>query len=570
MKEIIRVLKQFGDMVLNQTLEKLKSQGVEFVMPAFYPQRGSVLQDYTKIGGKASIAGGLKGQQLFESITQYGLPFETTGIEETPENLEKIVKALPQDKHGPIALFIEASLGKLWSEATKKHLTDVKIVATNEQDLRSYFEEKINLASILKKAGLEKYIIPQEIVHFPMNSSDIEGVYSSLMNNDGKVVIQNCGPGVNESGGGHSTTIINSFEEFAEYCTKQSSGFAKIATYIDGLNSNLSFCVGNLVPNKAGLGATKCSLQPGDSCYLPETIDSLLEQGKQCGLTPDNIFTIVVPSTLKVVGDPLLTMNPTSGVGNIINYHFNNGISEEIYNIGNKLGTLLGLCGKVGLAGVDLIITKEGHIYINEINDRQQGTTETTSVNCENNNIPGIHHIAFLQNFADLKDPNVSKYMQGLKDNAKTIFESSAEAGSPFYIKINGTHDGVKSKVDLSSGVYQVTKDLETGSWKWDFTPKEQGFEQEPININSNSLTFEITGMDLKQGVSIAPGAQIGRFCGIAEPGSEPFLIDVEGHSVLNPDYIPVVCSFFAQTQVQDANQTQMPENGLDDPSANL
>ena len=38
-------------------------------------------------------------------------------------------------------------------------------------------------------------------------------------------------------------------------------------------------------------------------------------------------------------------------------------ILEDIYNIGDKLGTLMAMCGKVGLCGADLIITKDGEIF---------------------------------------------------------------------------------------------------------------------------------------------------------------------------------------------------------------
>ncbi len=554
MSTITSNLKNFGDYILQKTLEDLKQKGVTFVMSAFYPQRGGVLQDYTKIGGKAVISGGLNGQQLFKTIPQYGLPFETTGIEETPNNLIRIVQALPKDISGKIAVFVEAPLHDYWGKAIYKHLPNAEIVGSNEQNLRSYFEEKMNLVSILKKAGLSKYIIPQEIVHFPEAKGQLEYLYEKYKSQDGKIVIQACGPGISESGGGYSTKIIRSLEELQQVCKNQTSGFSKIAKFIDGYNSNVSFCVGNLLANKSGLGAAKCSLTKCDSCYSAKTLDSLLEQGKELGLKENNVFSITIPGTLKVVGDKNLTYNSTSGVGNIINHHFDLATSRSVLEIGDKLGTLLGLCGKVGLSGVDLIITKSGQVFINEINDRQQGTTEISSLNCENNNIPGIHHISFLQNYGNMNDPCLNLYMAHLKKCSHEIFEETAKVTSPFYIKIAGKEQGATSKIDISSGFYNVEKQGE--GWAWNFDKKQEA-NLEPQNIESGKMILELTGIDLSVGQDVPEGTQIGRICGLASTGTEPFVINNKGESVLNESWIPVVKSFYEQTLNNDQVENQ-------------
>ena len=61
-------------------------------------------------------------------------------------------------------------------------------------------------------------IIPSQIIEFPISVEEIISTYNSLKNKDGKVVVQSCGQGVNESGGGYTTAIISSLKEFAEYC----------------------------------------------------------------------------------------------------------------------------------------------------------------------------------------------------------------------------------------------------------------------------------------------------------------------------------------------------------------
>ena len=75
----------------------------------------------------------------------------------------------------------------------------------------------------------------------------------------------------------------------------------------------------------------------------------------------------------------------------------------------------MGKCGKVGLAGADLIIDKDNHIWINEINDRQQGPTEQLSLDAENSGLVGIHRLAFIANYADCSAPKVQKLFYQVK-----------------------------------------------------------------------------------------------------------------------------------------------------------
>lgn len=553
----LSLIKQLGDRNLAKTFEMLKNNNVTLIMSAFYPQRGSILNEYAKLGGNAVISGGLEGQQIFPYVSQHGLEYETTGIEETPSRLEEIVQALPKNISGNVGLFLEAPLGNnLWSKALQEHLGGVNIVASNEQNLRSYFEEKVNLTAILEKAGLGKYIIPQTLITSPQSQDALQKIYEQYKSEDGKLVIQNCGPGVNESGGGHSTIIVSSYEDFAEVFAGETAGVKKVATFISGCNSNLSFCSGNLIPSKTSLGATKGELEESDDLYSPETIDTLLQRGEELGLSEDTTFSIVVPSTLKVVGDKNLSASPTSGVGNIINYHFQEEISSQIYEIGSKLGSLMALCGKVGLAGVDLIITKEGQVFINEINDRQQGTTETTSLNSEHHEVSGLTHIAFLQNFADMSDYSNFLYMQQLKEHSQEIYEEmdKEEVGGPFYIKLMGKEENAYATTSLTSGTYKVQKQEQGYAWQFDKQQEETDPTQEEypvVDLHEDTNLLYLDGIDLSPGQFIPVGTQIGRIYGEAQAGSEPFVIDENGESVLNPEWIPIVDAFKQQTICQ-------------------
>jgi len=558
MSKLTTHLKHYGDLILNKTLNNLTQSNITFVMPAFYPQRGGILEDLTKKGGKAVIAGGMKGQQLFKSIPQFGLPFETTGIEENFENLQQVVSALPKNISGPVAVFVEAPLGDhAWTIQTQKQLKNAQVIATNEQNLRSYFEEKMNLTALLQKAGLSQYIIPQTLIGFPQPTTNLIDAYDKLKDENGKVVIQACGPGNNESGGGYSTKIVESAEELLSVCGSQQQGFCKMAKFVNGFNSNVSFFVGNTLPNPNGLGAVKGALSQDSDLYSSETLDFLLSQGQELGLNIDNIFTISVPGTLKAVGDPNLTSSPTSGVGNIINYHFEQQTSKEIYEITQRIGTVMGLCGKVGLAGIDLIITKDGEIFINEINDRQQGPTEETSLNCEKNNIPGIHHISFLQNYGDFTDTETLVYMNLLKDNSQEIYDETTKISSPFYIKIGGKFANATSKVNLQSGTYKLSK--ENDEWTWNLENQTES-NHEICDPNADSMAVELSGISLKEGQELPKGTQIGRINGITdEDSSAPFVIDIEGNSVLNPDWLKIVDSFYSQTQTTDLRQQTIP-----------
>ena len=119
-------------------------------MPAFYPQRGGILQDAVKCGGNAIIAGGAPQQQLFEGISQYSPGYDTTGISETPKEIYQIVKAIPNEvlRGKDIALFVEAPVAHHWSNNMR--IKKANIVLSNEQNLRSFFEEKTNLAKVLQ------------------------------------------------------------------------------------------------------------------------------------------------------------------------------------------------------------------------------------------------------------------------------------------------------------------------------------------------------------------------------------------------------------------------------------
>ena len=119
-----------------------------------------------------------------------------------------LFRSIPSEivKGRDVALFAEAPVGKHWSNNLK--LKKANVVFSNEQNLRSFFEEKVNLEKILKTAGLEDCFIPSEVVVSEnLSHDDMDKLYAKYQGQTGKVVLQSCGAENVESGGGKGTSI---------------------------------------------------------------------------------------------------------------------------------------------------------------------------------------------------------------------------------------------------------------------------------------------------------------------------------------------------------------------------
>ncbi|MBO1414420.1 hypothetical protein, partial [Streptomyces sp. FH025] len=105
-----------------------------------------------------------------------------------------------------------------------------------------------------------------------------------------------------------------------------------------------------------------------------------------------------------------------------------------------------------GLFGLDALLTDDGRVFLNEINCRNQGTTEVSGVNQQLRGLPPftVAHLAvLLGGRVDwLPDPDVF--------NAATIDAATSAAPGPYYLKLRhrGTHpvtvDGLRGP-----GIYQ-------------------------------------------------------------------------------------------------------------------
>lgn len=532
--------------------EQVAANDVVFVMPAFYPQRGGILEEIAEVGGKVIIAGGAPNQKLFAHITQYSPGYDTTGIAETPKEIHEIVKAIPSElvKGKKIALFVEAPVGKYWSNNLK--LKGADIVASNEQNLRAFFEEKTNLEMILKTAGLQDCFIPSEVVEtVDIDEAAIKNLYEKYKGEDGKVVLQSCGQANCESGGGKGTSIVSSYEEFASDIM-QHNGSVKIAKFVTGYCSNMSMFVGNVIADKNGRGMKKLGLSSSDNPFNPGTLHDMLARGRAAGIDDDKLVVIPARASLKAIGDKNLTRSSSNGVGNSLGYEFPEAINAKVYEIATKLGKLMGKCGKVGLCGADLIIDKNNHIWINEVNDRQQGPTEQLSLDAEECGLPGIHRLAFIANYADCNNPKVQRLFYRLQQTSRDVYEQSLQTNGSFYIKFMGKQSGTAiSHIDLSSGIYAL--DRKGKGWQWNFN--ETYSSQPNIDLNNDRIYVKLTGASLQKGQKVPQGAQILRVVGKAKNGSSPFKVE-NGRVVLNPKWLPIINGLYGSMFGNGYNRT--------------
>ena len=531
--------------ILENVAKQFKEENISIVMPTYVPQRGEILQEFASRGIETAISGGIQGAQCFANIPQFGMIEDTFPYTDGfPEYITKgITDLIPEArlKDRKVAIFSYVNnLG--WGRHIKERGLNTDIVATVEQNLRSYFEEKGNLLKILDTAGLSAYKIPTRHVSNETPIDELIEVYDTIKNEDGRIVVQDC-CSENGNAGGKGTLFIDSCEDFVKDIISH-KGKRKVARFINGYESNLSFFAGNTQPDEKILGAQKINMSPRMDAFNPDTLDNILEQAAQAGINENNIVTIVGRGTLKAVGDEHLTSAESNGVGNDVGYVYPDNIRNQISEIGQKLSRLMALSGKVGIAGADLIIDKNGKIWINEINDRQQGPTAQMSKDAEANGIPSLLKISLLSSYADFNQPEVKRVFKELQQNSQEIHEAYATNPGEFYIKVNSTHP--KGQIEyvqhnLKAGFYEVKK-LPDGHWALDFSsyksPNSQTtYETDPAK---GKVVVKLVGGDWKKGDPVDNASQLFRLTGITNPDNPPFVIK-DGKTRLNKSWQPVI-----------------------------
>ncbi|MBS4772745.1 MAG: hypothetical protein KHX55_00520 [Proteobacteria bacterium] len=542
-------LNQNINLLMSGVISHFKENNVSLIMPTYVPQRGEILREFAKEGVKTFIAGGYQNARTFAEVPQKGLPEDTIEyISSFPEHITReIAGAIPEDllRQRKIALFAyEVDFG--WSDLIRRRGLDTEIVSTLEQNQRKYFEEKGNLTHILDAAGLSDYKIPATRVNAATPLDELIEIYDRLKNEDGRVVVQDCcSAGCNTAGKG--TLFFDDCETFVKSIL-QNGGERKVARFIKGYESNLSFFAGNSLPDKKMLGARKIGLTADMDYFNPRTLQTLTANAAAAGINESNIVTIVGRGTLKAVGDEHLTSGEGNGVGNDVGYVYPENIRRQISEIGRKLSRLMALAGHVGLAGADLIIDKTGKIWINEINDRQQGPTAQMSKDAEEHGIPSLLKVSLLSSYADFTRTEVQQAFQSLRQNSAAIHEAYSFNPGEFYLKVHSTHPkGQKQEVrrNLRPGYYAIRRN-QNGRWYLNFASyKNPNSNTEyQTNPDKGEVVVKITGGDWKSGDKVDNGSQLFRITGVANPGNPPFAIE-DGKTVLNKTWRPVVAACY-------------------------
>ena len=200
------------------------------------------------------------------------------------------MQTIPEDKlkNKKIAIFsFINSIG--WSNYIKERNLNTEIIATVEQSLRNYFEEKGNLIKILQTAGLGAYTIPTEHVSKQMSYKELYAVYHKLKNEDGKVVLQDIRSKV-ANAAGKGTFFVSSLQDFLK-TIQSAEGEFKAVRFIKGFESNLTFFATNTLPDNDQLGAKKLQLTEELDPYNPDTLDILLQSASNIGINDENIVT---------------------------------------------------------------------------------------------------------------------------------------------------------------------------------------------------------------------------------------------------------------------------------------
>ncbi len=541
---MLDTLKYALDASFAEISKEFNAEGIAILMPTYAPTQGRLMSEFARAGGCAHIAGGKKGSPTFKNVPQYGLGFDTTAyINMFPAGMsEKIVAAVPADllRDRKIAIFAFIPPAKPWASYIAARGLNTHVVASNEQDTRLFFEKKGNLQHILQQAGLGAYVIPSTIVEPGASFEELRSVYRAMRSHNGKVVVQ-------ATVENYEPTIFITNED--DFIAKVSATKfpLKIARFIEGSEANLSFFAGNTRPADQGRGVTKTNLPAGIDHDNPQSLALIQANAAGKGIDATNAFSLTGRATLKAVGDSLLANERGDSVGNNIGHVYPPHIAHQITEIGDKLGRLMALSGKVGLAGADLLIDRQGKIWINEINDRQQGPTDQMSADAETAGLPGLSRLSWVSHFADFtRDENLNM-LAAIRDNADAIHQQYLVARGSFYIKAYANHGAehngqVFALRDLPTGVYVVER--KNGQWVWG--EMDPTIKAEPIDLNSGRVTLTIAGGGFVKGEETASGAELFRITGVASGEHSPFIIE-NGVSRLSPAWAEIIRPLYEQ-----------------------
>ena len=524
---------------VNMVKRMEKDKDAIIIAPTYYPETCSILQEISKISNKnleTLIVGGNDKEPLFKDVQQIPVNFKCSGVDsENDENTKNIIDTIPVEKLNNRKIYLYQFMHYPWrkflEERIKRENINCEIVADMTQGFEAFFEGKHNLPKVLDSAKLSSYKIPSTTIakNKLLTDEEILNLYNSYKGGENKIVLQLCGDTYQEIGGGEGTKIKNNYEDFKDTLLNMIEDHPeadiKISKYILGIEGNFSFLT-LLKTNNNTVAKVSHELN---------TEEELLNKAKEAGIIDST--NICGRMTLKCVGEPLLTSKSGSGVGNDLGFIHSEEVRDFIIEIGQKLGSYMAKTGKWGLAGCDVKVSPDGHVYIIEINNRQQGPTAQMSEDAERNGLPSLIKMHTIYAFGSPSE--VQELHDALEGHEEEISKRYSSNGGSFYVKVATTENSI-IKTPFKPGFYKVKK--VDNDWQWDLeNPIEIDMTQEKaLNFNQknsfdgNELILELRAGAPKKGLELPVGNQICRIVGLSNKNfPSPFTINDDKTKVI-------------------------------------
>jgi hypothetical protein len=352
-----------------------------------------------------------------------------------------VLKSLRDAPARPLfaAWFTDAVLRQLADATGAQILT---IVA----ETRRRLEDKTQLECLLRAADVPAQLrIPAVVVSQPPAYREIVARLGP------RLVVQPA-----QTSGGRGTIFVADETSFRQAMNGQ--GPWRISTFVDGYSSNTTVLT---VPVPGG-----CAVYVDQPSHKPVGIPDL-------GI-----------AAAKGAGNDWFPSWPTE---------LTEGLVEAVVRLGRYLFAFHGL---VGLWGVDAIWSPDG-VVINEINVRNQGTTELSGVNQNLRGLPPL----LVAHLTVMAGGTVSWLPPPQVFNAETVRRSDGGHPAPFYIKIRNPDSHSVAPIGgwAGPGVYRLDGD------RLVFT--RVGAHPADANLDAGeTLLANVPGAD----VTCAPGAELG------------------------------------------------------------
>ncbi|WP_031072062.1 hypothetical protein [Streptomyces sp. NRRL WC-3742] len=213
----------------------------------------------------------------------------------------------------------------------------------------------------------------------------------------------------------------------------------------------------------------------------------------------------------KAVGVPEAGIGPGKSAGNMWNRPWPRAAAEALVDAAVRVGRWAWHTHRMaGLFGLDAMLTPDGRVQLNEINCRNQGTTEVSAVNQQLRGLPPF----LLAHLTVLLDGRVDWLPDSEAFNAATVESAVNPTPGPFYLKIRNRypHPVVLNDSLPGSGLYSVRAGhlLHLGEGS------------HPAQANADAGQVLLANLPVP-GVVCPPGAEIGTAEGIATATGGPF-----------------------------------------------